>query len=727
MLAKRGLSTSVVSPQKSASREKKRLRQTEVSTGDIILSEELTGGITLNYGIEIECVFDIIDNLSVYISFIHVFFIMNRIKFDKFESPVNLTRLDMFTRSFNLVLEELISFIENYDIEDIKILLINNPIYEELKKIYNNDKNYYKLFENYHKEILLLAQRTTRTTRTTTSRLTRSTARAARAAREGEIISMPSESSDTKGSDDSKYNEIIKFINDFTIFIKNVIDAIVKYIKVNPQYYTSFKEHIDRIIELLVIGGDFFNDFDDRFKLNSDENLQIFNENNTDTMGDFYEKSRNNNDKLYLFLTQDCSVICTDKKLYKDIKSGRTETDLDKFKFLLNECEFITQVFKTPNDIERLLNIFFTNQTVEKNILNCEKTSNHVHISFNIDDTIIKPDIKHIIALLCICHYFQDEIYMLFLKTRNDNYYCAKLNYKPNDTNDTIISFTDDDYDKIIEHLFDIFYNSSDKSTIKLNRYFWLNIVNLYKLTGKNRPATVEFRIKHGSTDAKEMKMVCMLYKNIIDFAIRLSIIIPDNSKISDIYHLIRSKIEEGETDKKKNFLKILKDKSLIYYFTNPESEYVKGLKDLESLILSTHGGLIKMGTAPRDTAPREPNKINHHLGRIRNVINTQEISESPLVLSQSLSQLYDKLKNQYRIRNDYLIKKIVSLRDTMIYKKNSFGEQFIGYGLSHDAINGLSLYFGTSNDKSIYDPIYTDEEKFNKYLKKHSLSFEEM
>jgi hypothetical protein len=705
--------------------EKKRLRQTEVSTGDIILSEELTGGIKLNYGIEIECVFDIIDNLSVYISFIHVFFIMNSIKF---ESPVNLARLDMFTSSFNLVLEELISFIENCNIEDIKELLINNHIYEELKKIYDNNKNYYKLFENYHKEILLLAQRirtrSTRSTRTTTSI---STARAARAVREREIISIPSESSDTKGSDDSisddsKYNEIVKFINDFTIFIKNVIKAIVKYIKVNPQYYTIFKTHIDRIIELLVIGGDFFNDFDDRFKLNSEENLQIFNENNTDTMGDFYEKSRNNNDKLYLFLTQDCSVICTDKKLYKDIKSGKIE--LDKFKFLLNECEFITQVFKTPNDIERLLNIFFTNQTVDKNILNCEKTSNHVHISFNIDDTIIKPDIKHIIALLCICHYFQDEIYMLFLKTRSDNYYCAKLNYNPNDT---IIrfkdSYTDDDYDKIIEHLFDIFYNSSDKSTIKLNRYFWLNIVNLYKLTGINRPATVEFRIKHGSTDAEEMKMVCILYKNIIDFAIRLSIIITDDSKISNIYHLISSKIEEGDieegdTDIKKNFLKILKDTSLIYYFTNPESKYVKGLKDLESLILPTHGGLIKMDTASTKAKINHPNSY---------VINKKQISESPLVLSQSLSQLYDKLKNQYGIKNDYLIKKIVSLRDTMIYKKNSFGEQFIGYGLSDDAINGLSLYFSTGNDKSIYDPIYTDEEKFNKYLKKHSLSFKEM
>lgn len=88
------------------------------------------------------------------------------------------------------------------------------------------------------------------------------------------------------------------------------------------------------------------------------------------------------------------------------------------------------------------------------------------------------------------------------MKTRSNNYYCKKNDFNyARDFN--IIS----DYDINLEIFFTIFYTSN----IKENRYYWLNLVNLYKIddiTAK-RPPTIEFRIKHGSSDAEELEKVC--------------------------------------------------------------------------------------------------------------------------------------------------------------------------------------------------------------------------
>ena len=46
---------------------------TDILPVDDIIRRRLDDVIILNYGIEIECVFDIINELSVYISFINIF------------------------------------------------------------------------------------------------------------------------------------------------------------------------------------------------------------------------------------------------------------------------------------------------------------------------------------------------------------------------------------------------------------------------------------------------------------------------------------------------------------------------------------------------------------------------------------------------------------------------------------------------------------------------------
>ena len=311
---------------------------TDILPVDDIIRRRLDDVIILNYGIEIECVFDIINELSVYISFINIF-----LSEDKERNSRNLT---MYKDSFNLMLSKLIAFIRECGIESIQVLY-ENDIYKSLNAIYENDKNFYEFFKKNYDDISKY------------------------------ISSTISERTRTRANAKLKqeYEKILLFIRNFTDFIKNIIDLIVKYINVSPTFNPDLKKPIDTIIELVVIGGDFFNDFNNRFKLNLNENLKIFNENDMETMEEFYDISRHNRDRLYLYLTQDCSVICTYSDLYKNIITSKLEKyNFEKYKFLLNECEFITQVFKTPDDIETKLDIFFKNTTVERTILNCEKT-----------------------------------------------------------------------------------------------------------------------------------------------------------------------------------------------------------------------------------------------------------------------------------------------------------------------------------------------------------------
>jgi hypothetical protein len=190
--------------------------------------------------------------------------------------------------------------------------------------------------------------------------------------------------------------------------------------------------------------------------------IKIYDISSIDT---FFKKLQIDNE-INLFLISDASVICN-----KNIKSGQ----IVKYNYLLNNCEFITQPFKTIDDVENTL-------------LNCTKTSQHVHISFNNSSGIIRPDIYLILCILCVSLYFQDEIFKLFLITRTDNMYCKKLNYNILSNQDIYI-LTDTDYNDCLFKMCSIF-NEKPSQVVSINayehdnRYNWLNfqLINLIQL-----------------------------------------------------------------------------------------------------------------------------------------------------------------------------------------------------------------------------------------------------
>ena len=617
--------------------------------------------IILNYGIEIECVFDIINELNVYIRFIEFFF-----KEDNIEKKIEI--LDKNDETFNEELNELIELIKQFEEKNIIIDKINeikeNYIYIKLNEIYMDDKNYYIFFKEEYNKILKYSQ----------------------------SLSFKKKSNTI---DEEEYHNIKIFISNFTIFIKDFIILISNYINENDIIDPEINDTIYYILELFVI-DDFFKDFENRIKFSESDNLIIYNENNRD-LSSFYNKSLQSDNKLYLYLTKDCSVVCNDKKVYKNIISSK----LSEYKFLFNKSEFITQVFNTPDEINKKLNIFFSNTKIQNTILNCEKTSNHVHISFN-NIKIIKPDINIIISLVCICYYFQDDIYKLFLNTRHNNNFCKKLNFNGNKSDYDFFTFKYDLYDEYIKKIFNLFYiisyddDDDDIYMIKNNRFFWLNIINLFGLDDDDidgyRPPTVEFRIKHGSTDTEELANVCKLYKNIINYAMEISHIITKNdNNIIDIYEKI---IEHIEIESPINIYnnKILGD--VKKYFTDSKSKYVIGLNELNKILID------------------DDIKISLKGGKL----------EKPLI-SSSLYPKYLKkqkkiLKKKYNTGNKFLDKKLEILDNKKIYKINSFGKQFIGYGLNNDMSNDLLLYLETNNNFSNY----TNLEKFEKFIKDYGL-----
>jgi hypothetical protein len=141
-------------------------------------------------------------------------------------------------------------------------------------------------------------------------------------------------------------------------------------------------------------------------------------------------------------------------------------------------------------------------------------------------------------------------------------------------------------------------------------------------------------------------------------------------------------------------------------YFTKPESDYVIGLQKLNASISSPTSSSTEMqGTV--------------HGGE--ESIIKEQITLLPPPIARFKKNSPPKKIEIYKTGNKFLDAKIAFLDDKMIFKINSFGKQFIGYGLSVDTINGLLLYLNTTNKHSVY----TDEEKFEKYLKNHALSFE--
>lgn len=164
---------------------------------------------------------------------------------------------------------------------------------------------------------------------------------------------------------------------------------IIKYILEKNQSEIECKDAIEILLNIPTeddIENNIYIAFTNIFDLTS--NIKLYNIIDEDDISDFYNE-KPEEEEIKLCLTYDSSVICNEKKLYKDIKSGKIE----KYQYLLNNCEFITQPFKNIDEIKIKLSKFFDVPIIKNTLLNCEKTSQHVHISFNNDDIIIKPDI----------------------------------------------------------------------------------------------------------------------------------------------------------------------------------------------------------------------------------------------------------------------------------------------------------------------------------------------
>ena len=634
--------------------------------------------IILNYGIEIECVFDIINNLNVYVLFLQIYF-------NKDNSAISLMYLDQYNIAFNLTLKKLFEFLislkkKKHNLDDSireKITrLESQEIYITLLNIFNGTTptTFYDHFKEKYDQLVALSKDDSLSSQP--SRYTTRPTRPTRSTRS------------TKSTISTRFaTDKLQSIRDASIFIDNVTKFIIAVIDIIKDYIINsedintddLKDHIFSLLDLLVFNKE-FKDLKNLIKFG--DNIILYDSEDV-YRNSFYTESKRNSEKLHLLYIQDTSVVCDGKKVYKNV----IDKVLSTYKILFDQCEFITEVFNTPDDIETKLDIFFSNKNIIDTLLNCEKTSNHVHISFNITEpsnTIIKPDIKIIIALLCICYKFQGNIFELFLKFRDENKYCMRLNYNSGEYNITLRDeYTDDQYDECIKVLFDVFYIDRQDFNIKLNRYFWLNIVNLFKIKNiKDRPPTVEFRIKHGSTDTEEMKNVCILYTNLINCAIELSSNIKSGEhKIKNIYIQISTYFDE-----KYNYETDILGKTKDFFMSN----YKFSLAELNSQL----GGIPQFLDKPYTPSAHTP------------LANT---SSADLPSADTSSG--DKML--------FLNQKILELNSTKIYKFNSFGKQFIGFGLNDDLKISLEKFFNKKNSD------YNNDALIEDFFKKYSLTIE--
>ena len=578
--------------------------------------------IILKYGVEIECVFELIDEYSTYIYFMK-FYEKN---YHNKRNEMNLIINKIMSNVNKIIIEEEPNPTSDCDEEITKIK--ENQIYIGLKEIFDKgDKPEYN--EYLHKYMTLLIKKTINK----------------------EDISL-----------DPISSEIPIFVNNLKEFLNL---AIKLFIKKKIKYLIMMDDLLNMISE-----DEIFNNLNNVFDITK-SNVKIYNINETHP-NDFYELIKTV-DKINLLLIYDYSVQCDRSIIYKNIVSP----EVIKHKLLLNNCEFITQVLNNHQEIGEKSALFFNDTFIDKSLLNCQLTSQHVHISFNNATRNIKPDIKIILSIVCICHYFQDDIFNLFLITRSNNKYCKKLNYNFNyDKLDDYI-LTDDFNNNLIKILQVFYENDKQLKLFRKNRYFWLNLINLFKVDDLNdideidedenkKPYTIEFRIKHGSSDAEELTNVCKLYENIINFGIKLSKIISESNIIT-----FKKAIDAYITKKDKDRIYhqvILKD--IDAYFTNASSPYVIGLEKLNQSFLppSIKGGKKQLS-----------------------------ISKSSMRKSKSL------------------IEKIIKKMEKMpIYKINSFGYEFIGYGLDEVIIERLKNKYSSTNKISV--------KEFTSFLKLHNI-----
>jgi hypothetical protein len=223
-----------------------------------------------------------------------------------------------------------------------------------------------------------------------------------------------------------------------------------------------------------------------------------------------------------------------------------------------------------------------------------------------------------------------------------------------------------DDYDTNIYNISSIFYEKHDTSEkYYYNKFYWLNILNLFKFgPHDDKPYTIEFRIKQGSTDTEELGNVCKLYENIINYAIEL--------------------LKDGTLKKITN----IKDfKIAIETIMNIDKEYIynekilKGIKDYFTSSAS-----------------------NYYIGLIKLNNYKSELSGGK---KQSSIRFSEKKLN---IIYSYIEK----LKKIPLYRKNSFGNEYIGHGLDNYTQKNLKTEF--------FDKTYKVKDLDN-YLKSHNIN----
>ena len=370
------------------------------------------------------------------------------------------------------------------------------------------------------------------------------------------------------------------------------------------------------------------------------------------------------NNKIYLMKIKDDSVICDCDYSYTDLTS-----DIVPNNIIVNCFEFITEVFKNTDDINRKLSILY--DKVKNKFLNCISTSQHVHISFNNFSNVIRPNNNHILFITSLCYIIQKDISKYVIYFRNDNHFCHHLNYHKK-YKSIIFNKNDQNYNDNLIKIFKIFYDFDNNDNIyRKCRYFWLNLLNLYIIDDKStiRPPTLEFRIKHGSNDSLELSNFCKLYEIIIKKGIELSDEFfkthkSDEYRIEDVIKFINlyffNKIFPSREISKEKSLSLSKSKYI-------NINYIQILLNDNRSLLNYFNNLHK-----------KIKILNYVI--INNNKNTDIIIKLPSSLPSSKLQsgglsIYKNIFDKYAF-----------------YKLTSFGYSFIGYGLDEKIINNLKI-----------------------------------
>jgi hypothetical protein len=605
---------------KSLSRSSKRQAQSQAQ------KREHSDIISLNYGFDIQAVFELINEHIVYNQLIY-YYIYNK------QNSIETIK------AFLLIIITCIEKPEN-ETKGIKTkidILKENEIYKYLSPIVQSDKS-----DTVDKYL------TTELEKLFDLR-----------------INKPFSETNTNLDNETK-NNIQKWSN----FI-NIGLIIIKYMLETSGSSYTIEDVIDVLDKPMKMQKTIFSSFTNFFDFKLNQNIKLYK-----SVNDF-NCAVQKDGEIFLCLRADYSAICDNKEVYKDISSGKV---LQYYK-LLNNCEFITKPFKTIDDITKL-SIFYDDPIIKDTLLNCASTSQYVHISFNKNDEIIKPDTHLVLAIVCVCYFFQEDIFKLFLNTRSSNNFCKKLIYNKEMIFDKKIidhykyNFTiekGDDWhkDNIIKILI-LFYTQDDFhiDEIRENSFYWLNILNLYD-TASTKPYTIEFKIKQGSNDVEELQNVCKLYTNIINYATKLLIeneatLRSEDSNMIDFISEIETIID---TNKAQIFkYEILKD--IEEYFTI--SAYKQGLDKLNQVIVQQ---------------PSTPDSDTLYGG---------------------------KPQNREIIINEFIKK----LETKTIYKYNSFGIQYIGNGLNKYVKNNLKSTF-------IKNDLPVDDNYLKKYLELYNIYYD--